>query len=109
MRAAKLSHVPGVTLAEACARFGVTRAAIARARKLPAARPSLGELALAALTTNGTVTTGNIDLAGITGWIDHINHDGTTADDVRALLEPFVAAGSLVLEGERWRLVGEWP
>ena len=54
-RAAKLSRIPGVTIDEARARFGVTRAAIQRARKDPASSPSLAELALAALTDRKSV------------------------------------------------------
>lgn len=105
MRAAKLSHVPGVTIAEACARFGVGRAAVARARKAPEAVPSLAELALAALTKHGTRSEGEIaELAGVASWIDYINHDGSTADDIRALLAPLVT-----FDGTRWSFAGRWP
>ncbi len=105
LRAAKLSHVPGVTIAEACQRFGVTKAAVARARKARESQPSVAELALAALTSNGTRKSGAIaDLDGVAGWIDHINHDGATAAEIRALLAPFVE-----LDGARWRFTGTWP
>lgn len=105
MRAAKLSHVPGVTIAEACERFEVTKAEVARARKAPASKPSLAELALAALTNNGTAKTGAIaELAGVAAWLDHLNHDGCTVDDVRALLADLVA-----FDGDRWRSLGVFP
>ncbi len=105
LRAAKLSHVPGVTIAEACERFAVTKAEVARARKTPESRPSLAELALAALTKNGTRQSGDTsELAGVASWIDYINKDGCTADDVRALLGTLVS-----FEGERWRFAGSWP
>jgi len=109
-RAAKLSHVPGVTLAEACQRFSVTKAAITRARKAPESRPSVAELALAALTSNGTSASGAVaDLAGVASWIDYVNHDGSTIDTIREVLAPFVAAGVLAFEGDRWRFTGQWP
>jgi hypothetical protein len=110
MRAAKLSHVPGVTIAEACERFGVTKAALSRARKSAESRPSVGELALAALTENGTRAAGvAADLDGVAGWIAYINKDGVTVDEIRALLAPFVTSGLLELDAERWRLLLPWP
>jgi hypothetical protein len=110
LQAAKLSHVPGVTIAEACERFGVTKAAIARARRLPSVQPTVAELALAALTNNGTRDAGALaDLERVASWIDHVNHDGSTAESVRTLLDPFVAAGQLVFEGDRWQFRGDWP
>lgn len=105
MRAAKLSHVPGVTIAEACARFEVTRAEVARARKLAESKPSLAELALAALTKHGTQTSGALaDLEGVAAWIDYINHDACTVAEVRALL-----AGLVTFDATRWRFAGTWP
>lgn len=104
-RAAKLSHVPGVTIAEVCERFAVTKAAVARARKAPESKPSVAELALAALTSNGTRDSGAIgELDGVASWLDYINHDGSTTADVRALLAPLVT-----FEGTRWRFSGTWP
>lgn len=109
-RAAKLSRIPGVTIEQARARFGVTRAAIQKARKDPASSPTLAELVLAALTTNGTVTSGMLgDLASIAGWIDHINHDACTVDDVRRLLAESVASGALELSDATWKLLVAWP
>ena len=109
-RAAKLSRIPGVTIAEARARFGVTRAAIQKARKDPGATPSLAELALAALTMNGTVPHGKVgDLSSIAGWIDYVNHDACTIDDVHRLLAECVASGTLELSGETWKLLVAWP
>jgi len=109
-RAAKLSRIPGVTIAVARARFGVTRAAIDRARKDPASSPTLAELALAALTANGTVTAGTLDdLASIAGWIDYINHDACSVADVRRLLDDCVASGVLAISGDAWTLPRAWP
>jgi hypothetical protein len=110
LRAAKLSRVPGVTIAEASKRFRVAASAVQRARKSAgaAASLSLAELAVAALTDNGLSTSGKLDgLDRIAGWLDYVNHDGSTADDVRRLLATLPEV--VVIEGERWRLVAPWP
>jgi hypothetical protein len=61
--------------------LGVAKAAVQRARK---GLVSLAELALAALTSNGTKKSGTLgDLSGIAGW--------------------------LTIDGDRWRLRGAWP
>lgn len=109
LRAAKLSRVPGVTVAEAAGRFGISAAAVTRARKNAATAPSLQELALAALTRNGTQAEGALDreaLVAIAGWIDYINHDGCTAEHARALIGQ---CSELALAGDRWTLVAPWP
>src|SRR5512134_2325763 len=85
VRAAKLSRVPGVTIAQACERLAVSRAAVERARReLPSeTTPSLAELVLAALSSEGQQSEGAlIDLEPIADWIDYINHDGCTVADV---------------------------
>ena len=109
-RAAKLSRVPGVTIAEAAARFGVAKAAVARARKTTPAL-SLSELAVAALSENGTRSRGKLSaatLAGVASWIDYVNHDACGVDEARALIERASAAGLLTLDGDRWTL-SAWP
>jgi hypothetical protein len=109
LRAAKLSRVPGVTIAEASKRFGVAVSAVQRARRSGAAPDlSLAELALAALTDNGTRTSGRLDgLARIASWLDYVNHDASTVDDVVRLLATL--PDLLVIEGDTWQLVGAWP
>jgi transposase-like protein len=107
-RAARLSRVPGVTIAEACERFGVTRAAVERARR-EVRSLTLEELAMAALTRNGEREAGELDLAGIAAWLDYVNHDGSTAEDARRLLDGVVARGQLAIDGSAWRLLEPWP
>lgn len=112
VRAAKLSRVPGVTIAEACERFGVSRAAVERARRelVSETTPSLAELVLAALSSHGQQSGGVLtDLDGIAGWIDNINHDGCTGADVRRILDGLVEDGALGIEGDRWKLARPWP
>lgn len=110
LRAAKLSRVPGVTIDEACRRFGVAKSAVQRARKTggPPTELSLAELALAALTKNGTVTSGTLDgLERIAGWLDYVNHDGSTAEDVSRLLASLGEV--LTIDGTHWELRAAWP
>jgi hypothetical protein len=109
IRAAKATHL-GVTIAGAAARFGVTKAAIARARKEPLGVPSLAETALAALTKIGLQTSGSLDeLAGVVAWLSHVNKAEETAASTRALLEDHVASGLLAIAGDRWTLTRAWP
>ena len=106
LRAAKLSRVPGVTIDEACRRFGVRKAAVSRARKLPETAPSVAELALAALTSHGTKRSGTLALDAIASWIDYVNHDGCTAAEARRLLD---TCPELAIDKTRWKLVRPWP
>lgn len=110
LRAAKLSRIPGVTIDEACKRFRVAKSAVQRARKTggPATALSLAELALAALTKNGTHTSGTLDgLEHVAGWLDYVNHDGSTVEDVKRLLASL--GDVLTIDGDRWRLHAAWP
>ena len=112
VRAAKLSRVPGVTIAKACERFAVPRAAVERARRElgPETTPSIAELVLASLSSEGQRSEGSLtDLEGIAGWIDYINHDGCTTADVRRILDELVADGALSVQGNHWKLARPWP
>lgn len=112
VRAAKLSRVPGVTIAQACERLGVSRAAVERARReLPTeTTPSLAELVLAALSSEGQQSEGAlIDLEPIADWIDYINRDGCTVADVRRILDGLVDDGALRIQADRWMLARPWP
>lgn len=97
LRAARLSRIPGVTVAEAAKRFRVTAAAVRRARlEVPGFR--LEDLALSCLTRDGRVRKGTLgDLSGIAGYIDYVNHDGCTPAGVRRLLRASVRAGVLAI------------
>lgn len=104
--------MPGVTVAEACKRFAVSKAAVLRARRdlVPASALSLAELALAALSRNGARQSGTLgNLSGIAGWIDYLNHDACSAEDVRTLLDTLVESGVLSIRGKRWKLRQAWP
>lgn len=78
-----------------------------KARKDPATKPTLAEIALAALTDNGTLVTGSTDdFAQLATWIDYVNHDGCTVEEARALV---VSRPEVVIDGATWRLVADWP
>lgn len=112
VQAARLSAIPGVTIAEACARYGVGRSAMARVKKeLHGAAPSLDDLLIAALSSNGEQREGELpaDYARLAGWLDYINHDGCTADEARARVAKLAADGLIELRGETWRLLVAWP
>jgi hypothetical protein len=110
LRAAKLSWVPGVTIRQVSKRFGMTPPQIRVARLDSRSALSLAELALAALTTNGTHHEGTLDdLRGIASFIDYVNHDAATVVDARRLLDECVAKGLLEIDGNAWRLLQEWP
>lgn len=113
LHAARLSRLPGSSVAEACRRTGLSRRAVAAARKSAALAgfPSLHDLLLAALTQDGRESEGEIpgDLSSIAGFIDWQNHDGCTAGDVQRLMDEIVKDGGLACEEGRWRLLRPWP
>jgi hypothetical protein len=104
--------VPGVTLKEAAARFQVPLARVqnARRRQPEAARLSLEELALAALTNNGLEPEFSLmELARVAAWLDYVNHDGSTEADVRRLLDALAEQGLVELGERAGRLLRDWP
>lgn len=112
LRAARLSRLPGVTLAEACARTGVSRSALTRARKELglAAYPSREDLLLAAITRNGEQLEGALpELRLLASWLDYTNHDGSSAEEVAGMLDDLAARGVLALAEGRYRLLVPWP
>jgi hypothetical protein len=112
LRAVRLSGVPGVTLKEAAARFQVPLSRVRRARKRQPelARLSSAELALAALTNNGLEPEFTFaDLARVAAWLDYVNHDGSTEEDVRRLLQGLAEQGLLELGERAGRLLRDWP
>lgn len=60
-------------------------------------------LVLAAITADGTRAEGALsELEAIAGWIDYVNHDGTTPAELRADLERFAQAGLVSLHDGRF-------
>lgn len=111
-RAVTLSRIPGVTIAEAAKTIGVSAAAVKRGRAREATAPTRDDLLLAALTKNGTLREGPVgDHAALAGWLDYVNKDGTTADEVGRDLERLAREGRIALEdgGAKFRLVTRWP
>jgi hypothetical protein len=109
-RAVKLSLLPGVTLAEAARRTGVSLAALRRAKKAAPANLTRDDLILAALTKNGEQREGTVgDLASLASFIDYLNHDGSTAAGVENDLRRLASEGRIALAGARFRLLARWP
>lgn len=112
MKAARLSALPGVTMAQACERYGVGRSAVARVKKeLGGARPSGDDLLLAALSGNGQREDGELpsDYAALASWLDYVDHDGCTADEARARVAALAQRGLIEIHGTTWRLRVPWP
>jgi hypothetical protein len=112
VKAARLSAIPGVTMAEACERYGVGRSAVARVKKeLGGAPPSLHDLLIAALAGNGKHDQGELpqDYATLASWLDYLNHDGCTADEARARVVTLAEEGLIEIRGTTWRLRVPWP
>ncbi len=113
LRAARLARLPGVRRAEACERFGLSIGMLRRAiREFGAqARPRAWEIVLHALTDAGTRVSGDSlpRLAAVASYVDFVNKDGCTVEEVRRILDGLVAEGVLAMDGERWELLVEFP
>lgn len=99
-------------MAEACARYGVSRSAVAHVNhELGGARPSVDDLVLAALSHNGEHAEGQLpsDWAHLASWLDYVNHDGCTVDEARARVAKLADDGLLEICGTWWRLRAPWP
>jgi transposase-like protein len=114
LRAARLSGLPGVTLATACERFGVKKSTLQRARKQLGAtwlRPSREDLVLAVLTDYATTTAAPLpaDLEAMASYVDFVEKDGCTAAEVRVLLDDLIRRKVIAVTRTRWKLLQPWP
>ena len=72
--------------------------------------PSRYDLLLHAITNAGAERSGELpDLARVADYINYVNKDASTEADVRSMLEELDAAGTLALDGTRWRLLHDFP
>jgi hypothetical protein len=109
-RAVLLSRLPGVRLAEVCARFDLSPTRLRQLRKAITVYRTRADLVLAALSDCGRISEGTIGaLDDIAGYVDWQNHDGTTAADVASLLDALVADGRIGRDGDRGWLPRPWP
>jgi hypothetical protein len=112
IRAARLSKMPGVSMAEACERTGTKPAAVTRAlRRLGLnAVPTRHDLLMACLTAGGKLSEGFVpDLNALATYLKTHSHDETTAAQIQVLLDDLVARGVIAIAGGRFRLVAKWP
>ncbi|HVJ16068.1 MAG TPA: hypothetical protein VM686_11585 [Polyangiaceae bacterium] len=108
-RAVKLCRL-GVSMAEAARLTGVSLAALRKGKKTLQPSVTRDDLILAALTENGTRPEGTLPaLDGLAAWIDHMNHDGTTAGELERDLLRLTADGLIAVENGRYRLLRPWP
>ena len=108
-RAVKWARLPGHghTIAEACARFGISASAYRKARQefgREAVLSSDDELVLAGLHPAGPVPIENLIY-----YYDWINHAGISAAEMLAILERLIAKGLVRRTGDRFELACEWP
>ena len=106
VRALKFKQCPGVLLAAVEARFGV------RGRVLRAEEPRLR--AAARWTLDDLIQSGlrdglAHDVAGISRWVDYLDHAVRPDDVLRHALLLLEQRGAVAREGDRWRLIVEWP
>jgi len=111
-RACKLAQLPSVTLSAAAERFGISVGMLRRALKEYGSESfwTRGDLVLHCLSRAGEQAEGELgDLSTLASYLDYVNKDGSTAEAVKELIDGLVADGRLEVEGQRWRLVGEFP
>lgn len=109
-RALRLALLPGMSQAKAARRVGISLAALRRARQTITVHLDRDDLILAALTDNGTRTTGPIgDLAALARWLDAVNHDGSDAATIARDLDRLAHAGRITRDGDHFVLLGDWP
>ncbi len=112
LRACKLAELPGITRAVAAERFGISVGMLRRALKEFGleCRPDRPALVLHCLSDGGRRTEGELgDLAIVASYLDYVNKDGSTAADIRSLLDQLVGEGWLTLDGRRWTLRRDFP
>lgn len=111
-RAARLARLPGLTLAAVRARTGLSASELKRARAAFAEErfPGREDLLISALTRAGQDREGALgDPRGLASYLDYLNHDGTGADEVLAMIAALADRGVLAVEDGRYRLLVPWP
>lgn len=109
-RAALYAQLPGVRRAQACARYGVSLTALRARLKRGGPYFTRADLVLAGITRSGADTEGELGaLDRLAGYVDWLNHDGCSADEVREILDQLVADGIIAIDGQRFRLLVDWP
>lgn len=106
LRALKYVRIPGVTIAMACARYGLTRAQYTRARKERGHEVTwtLEDIILGALAGGG-----EHDAASLVEYVDWQDHCRYTPRALESVLAGLAARGLVERAAGGWRLLGEWP
>lgn len=107
-RAVIWANLPGHghTIAEACAKFGVSISAYRKARKAFGRRVTFDshEMLLAGLSGGKSVSVGSM-----IQYFDWINHERLDEPEMIARLDALVAQGLAKHVGEGYALTVEWP
>ena len=70
----------------------------------------MNDVLIAAITKEGRAHSGELgDLESLARYLDYVNHDGSRAEDVRAMLDALVRDGVLAIAGTRFTLLTPWP
>jgi hypothetical protein len=92
-------------VAEACARYGVSRAGFARARREGVPAWTADEIVLVALVHHD----GRATVATILAYVDWLDHAVLTAAEAGERLARLESGGFVRRDGEAWILATDWP
>ncbi|MDP2317613.1 MAG: hypothetical protein Q8P41_32305 [Pseudomonadota bacterium] len=107
LRALKFTRIPGNTIAEACARYGVSPGAYRAAKRAHGTPPYTDH---ERLLTAVAWFAGRADWKQVLGFLEWINEAPESEAAVRAGLDALVAAGTLHLDApDVWALAADWP
>jgi len=107
-RAVRWTRLPGHarTIAEGCARFGITVSAYRKARR------ELGRATDLATDEDiflGGLAAGPSRVDSLLRYYDWVNHSGMSEEEAVALLERLVERGHVRRVGDLFELTCEWP
>jgi hypothetical protein len=108
LRAVRWARLPGHghTVAQACAKFGITPWAYRKAARELGYEARLAtdeDILLAGLHPDGAT------VESLIYYYDWVNHAGITAAEVEKVLKRLAARGMVRKKGKSWRPAREWP
>jgi len=106
LRALKYARIPSVTVAEACARYGLSRHQYYRFRRELEDRVprTLEDILLGAMVHGGAHRAA--DLVEYVDWQDHARY---RPEELEAVLVGLEQRGLVERTPDGWRLCAEWP
>jgi hypothetical protein len=106
LRALKYARIPGTTVPEACARYGLTRSQYYRLRKelIHGLTWTLEDILLSMLVRGGACHAA--DLVEYVDWQDHARY---APEEIDRVFEKLSERGLVERTPAGWRLRAEWP